>query len=98
MAYAVKEGDRDAPDPWVGYTVTEKKGTISAGRKKKRHVFSREEVKAIVAYASKTRDPNTVDYWGPLFGAFQGLRLEEVSQLRVVDITTEEGVLLILPH
>lgn len=95
MAYAVKEGDRDAPDPWAGYTVTEKKGKVSAGRVKKRYVFSRDEIKAIVSNTGKIRDPNTVDYWGPLFGAFHGLRLEEVSQLRVADITTEEGILCV---
>ncbi|TNJ41960.1 DUF6538 domain-containing protein [Phaeobacter sp. B1627] len=91
MAYAVNEGDRADDAGWSKYTVTEKKGKFSANREKRRHVFCRDEVKKIVAHTTKTRDSNTVDFWGPLFGAFHGLRLEEVSQLRVDDVVTAEG-------
>lgn len=95
LAYAVKEGDRDVVDPWAGYLPTVAKQKISATRGKGRHVFSRDEVKAIVEETGKTRDPNTIDYWGPLFGSFHGMRLEEVSQLRVADVSTEEGFLCV---
>lgn len=95
MAYAVKEGDREDDANWGGYSVTEKKGKVSASREKKKHVFSSDEVGRIVAYTSKTRDPNTVDFWGPLLGTFHGLRLEEASQMRVDDVTTTEGFLCV---
>lgn len=95
MTFAVDEGDREAPDPWSRYNPTVAKGKVSASRKKKKHVFSRDEVKRIVAHAKKTRDPNTVDYWGPLFGAFHGLRIEEVSQIGISDLTTKEGFLCV---
>lgn len=95
MAYAVNEGDRSDDAGWSKYTVTEKKGKFSANREKRRHVFCRDEVKKIVAHTTKTRDSNTVDFWGPLFGAFHGLRLEEVSQLRVDDVVSAEGFLCV---
>ena len=93
MAYAAKEGDNERADPWAGYTPTVAKGKYSAARKKKKHVFIRDEVKRIVGYTSKTRNSDTVDFWGPLWGAFHGLRLEEVSQMRIGDVTNEEGFL-----
>ncbi|SEN61659.1 hypothetical protein SAMN04488077_1225 [Roseovarius tolerans] len=93
MSWAAGEGHRVGVDPWRGYNPTVAKQKYSAQRKKKKHVFTRDEVKAVVVHASKTRDANTVDFWGPLFGAFHGLRLEEVAQLRVGDVTTEEGLL-----
>ncbi|MDD9706952.1 hypothetical protein PVW53_06620 [Seohaeicola sp. SP36] len=91
MSYAVNEGEREDDAGWGKYTVTEKQEKQSAAKKAKRHVFSRDEVKSIVEYASKARDPNTVDYWAPLFGACHGLRIEEVSQLHVADVLTEEN-------
>lgn len=95
MGFAVNEGDRDGPDPWTRYTPTVAKQKVSEKRKKKTYVFSRDEVKKIIARTSKTRDPNTVDYWGVYFGAYHGLRLEEVSQMRVADVVTEEGILCV---
>lgn len=95
MAYAVNEGDRADDAQWGGYTVTEKKGKFSAASAQKKYVFTRDEVKSIVAHTTKTRDPNTVDYWGSLFGAFYGLRIEEVSQIRVDDVVTAEGFLCV---
>lgn len=93
LSFAVDEGHREAPDPWAGYTPTVAKQKVSASRQRKRHVFSRDEVKQIVAHTSKNRQPDTIDYWGPLFGGFHGLRVEEVAQLRVADLTTQEGFL-----
>lgn len=93
MAWAKEEGHREDADPWAGYNPTVAKQKFSARRRKKRHVFNRDEIKMIVAHTSKTRDPNTVDFWGPLIGAFHGLRIEEVSQMRVNDVTTEKGFL-----
>lgn len=95
MKYAVGEDKRDGPDPWAGYTPTVGRQKVSTSRQKKKHVFSRDEVRRIVTHIKKTRDPNTVDYWGALFGAFHGLRIEEVSQLRVADVTTTEGFLCV---
>lgn len=92
MAYAVKEGEVES-DPWAGYMPTVSKQRVSARREKKKHVFSRGEVSTIVVHTSKTRNSDTVDYWGPLWGAFHGLRLEEVSQMRIGDVTNEEGFL-----
>lgn len=92
MAFAVREGDV-SEDPWATYMPTMARSKHSSESQKKKHVFSRDEVKRIAAHAMKTRDSNTVDYWGPLFGAFHGLRLEEVAQLRVDDISTKEGFL-----
>lgn len=93
LSFAVDEGHREVPDPWAGYTPTVAKQKVSVSRQRKRHVFSRDEVKQIVAHTSKKRQPDTIDYWGPLFGAFHGLRVEEVAQLRVADLTTQEGFL-----
>ncbi|RBW58438.1 hypothetical protein DS909_05590 [Phaeobacter gallaeciensis] len=95
LAFAFKEGDRLGVDPWGGYEPTVAKQKVSAALEKHRHVFSRHEVQAIIAYTSKTRDPNTIDYWGPLFGAYNGLRLEEISQVRTVDLSNEEGFLCV---
>ncbi len=88
MSYAVNEGDREDDAGWSKYTVMEQQEKQSASKKKKRHVFSREEVNRVIAHTSKTRDLNTIDYWAPLFGAFHGLRLEEVAQVRVLDVAT----------
>lgn len=95
MAYAVNEELFEGEDRWAGYSPTVAKGKVSASRQKKRHVFSRSEVQRIAEHTTQTRDPSTIDFWGPLFGAFHGLRLEEVAQLRVNDVTTEEGLLCI---
>lgn len=95
MAYAVNEGDRADDAQWGGYTVTEKRGKFSASRERHKYVFCRDDVNKIVAHTAKTRDPNTVDFWGPLFGAFHGLRLEEVSQIRVDDVVSAEGFLCV---
>ncbi|WP_170428158.1 DUF6538 domain-containing protein [Ruegeria arenilitoris] len=95
MAYAVNEGDRDDDAKWGGYSVVEKRGKVSAKQSVKRYVFSRDDIKWVVDHTQKSRDPNTVDFWGPLFGAFHGLRLEEVSQIRVNDLTTQDGFLCV---
>ncbi|WP_333848270.1 DUF6538 domain-containing protein [Phaeobacter italicus] len=95
MAYAVGEGYREHPDPWTGYTPTAIKQKVSASRQKRRHVFSAAEVKRIVARAREEKDPSTIDYWAPLFGAFHGLRMEEVAQLQVSDLTAAEGLLCV---
>lgn len=95
MAYAVHEEDREAPDPWAGYLPTVVKQKVSEKRKNKSHSFTRNEVKLIVAETFKTREPNTIDYWGPIFGAYYGLRVEEICQIRIADVTREEGFLCV---
>ncbi len=95
MAYAVKEELRPGPDPWAGYTATTAREKVSTQRKQKAHVFTRDEMRAIIAHVTKTRHHDTIDYWGPLLGAHHGMRIEEYCQARVQDFPTEDGHLCI---
>lgn len=93
MAFAKNEGQIDGDDPWAGYMPTVAKQKVSDKRSKQRHVFSVDEVQRIAAHTTKNRNELTIDYWGPLFGAFHGLRLEEVCQVSVADVVSAEGYL-----
>ncbi|MFT4148961.1 MAG: site-specific integrase [Paracoccaceae bacterium] len=95
MGYSVKEELRPGPDPWSRYTVTAAQEKVSEKRKRKPYVFSRDDMRAIIAHVSATRHHDTIDYWGPLLGAHHGMRIEEYCQTRVQDFTTEEGHLCI---
>lgn len=95
MGYAVKEELRPGPDPWAGYTATTAKERVSAKRRNKTHVFTRDEMRAIIGHVTATRHHDTIDYWGPLLGAHHGMRIEEYCQTRVRDFTNEEGFLCI---
>ena len=93
MTYAVKEELRPAPDPWSGYAPTTAKEKVSDRRKRKPHVFTRDEMRSIIALTTVKRHHDTIDYWGPLLGAHHGMRIEEYCQARAKDFSTEEGFL-----
>lgn len=94
MAHAVDVGLLDSPDPWVGYAPAEAKTKVSTKRQRKPHSFSREEMRALIEHV-RHRSPETIDFWAPLLGAHQGLRIEEVCQAKVSDFAMYEGHLCI---
>lgn len=95
MAFAVREGYRDAPDPWERYSPTGAKQKVSKQKKEKPHSFSTEEVKTIVVTTSQKFGKTIIDHWAPIFGAYYGMRLEEICQVSVNDISVIDNFLCI---
>lgn len=95
MKYAVHCGDREGLNPWAEVTTLKPRQKISAGQDTKVYVFTRDDVKRIVARTSLKRDRSAIDFWGPLFGAHHGLRIEELCQITVADVSTAEELLCI---
>lgn len=93
MAFAVNEGYVEGGDPWAGYSPTVAKQKVSEKHSTKRHLFTVDEIRLLAAHASEALYNHTIDHWGPLLGAFHGVRLEEVAQFRVADAVEAEGML-----
>ena len=58
----------------------------------KRHPFDDGELKSLAAVITAERDKRPARYWVPTLLAYTGARLEEIAQLRVRDVITQDGI------
>ena len=80
-------------DPWKAFKLIKPKGKHSA--LSPRAPFTGEQIGQVVDWAKVTHDPATIDYWAPLLAAYQGMRREEIGQLRGADVIEVDGVVCV---
>lgn len=87
-AFAVEQGYR-GDDPWAKFKLPKEKAKHSAARVQGRRPFTPAEVRKVLDYVCASDEPRfgdtTIDHWAPWIGAYHGLRIQEVCQLRLCD-------------
>lgn len=91
MKYAVKTGEFNPPNIWRDYTPSQPKIKY-ARMQKPRAPFTAEMMVRILDFVKADRDPDTIDYWAPMLGCYQGARREEVGQMMTADIFKRDNI------
>lgn len=76
-------------DPWAAFKLLKVKAKHSAPPP--RAPFTGEQIGRILEWA-KGFDAATIDRWAPILAAYQGMRREEIGQLRGADVLEVDGV------
>jgi integrase len=76
-------------NPLEGFRLPKRREKVSDGDKRK--PFTPEQLRAIDAKLTEAYDETSDDRWVPIVAAYQGCRLEEVTQLRKTDVRQVGG-------
>ncbi|OWY13526.1 hypothetical protein B6V73_17205 [Thioclava sp. JM3] len=91
-AFAVERGNMTS-DPWASVKPPRTARKSHAAKKEeKRQPFNGEQIALIIDAARQKYDRRTIDYWGPIFTAYYGFRIEEITQVFTSDIVTVDDL------